>query len=541
MKKILLYISILIIIISCSSKKEEISPSENIVVNMGSDPTTIDPTLNDIGVVSTYILHAFEGLTKTDKNNDIIPGIAEKWDVSEDGLTYTFHLRTNAKWSDGKPVTAYDFQYSWRRAVNPQTDASFAYMMEIIKNATNIRLGTMDITNLGVNVIDDYTLKVELENPSLFFLDFAASTGIFVPLREDIIKEYGDEWTLSPKTYVCNGQYVLKERVPGEKIVYEENTNYYDKEEIVAKRITFVSDNNVANIIDQIFQNKVYFSALEPPANELEYLTGKGYIKPNDAIGTIYLELNITNEGLNDKRVRQALSLAIDRRYIVNNIVRGAQTSAGAFVPPAVKGIKHSFRDESSNFIELNNYQANIEKAKALMAEAGYSNGQNYPVLTLKVFPGIFYEVGKTIQQMWKEALNIDIKLEEEEFPATLLALTRKKYQIARMGWTGDYYDPMTMLDIMVSYGGVNHSGFSNAQYDNLILEAKKSHDNNLRMQNMRQAEAILLDEMPIIPLYYKADSLIVNPNLKGLVLNPLGRHRFNYCSVDIVTNTTAK
>ena len=427
MRKILLYISILIIIISCLSKKEEIKPSEDIVVNMGSEPTTIDPTLNDIGVVSTYILHAFEGLTKTDKNNNIVPGVAEKWDVSEDGLTYTFHLRTNAKWSDGKPVTAHDFQYSWRRAVDPKTDAAFAYMMEIIKNATNIRLGTMDVTNLGVNAIDDHTLKAELQNPSLFFLDFVASTGIFVPLREDIIKEYGDDWTLDPKTYICNGQYVLKERVSGEKIVYEGNPNYYDQNEIVAKRITFLSDNNVGNIIEKILQNQVHFSALEPPSNELEYLMGKGYIMPNDAIGTIYLELNITNEGLNDKRARQALSLAIDRKYIVNNVVKDAKhLSAGAFVPPAVKGIKHSFRDESSNFIDVNNYEENIAKAKELMAQAGYSNGENYPVLKLKVSPGIFYEVGKSIQKMWKDTLNIDVQLEEEEFPLHYWPLQEK-------------------------------------------------------------------------------------------------------------------
>ena len=535
MKNIFLYLLIIIVIVSCNNYDEEIDPTRDIIVNMGSEPATIDPTLNSIGVVSTYILHAFEGLTKTDPNNNIRAAMAESWDISEDGLTYTFYLRTNAKWSDGKPVTAYDFQYSWRRAVDPNINASYAYMMEIIKNAKDIRMGLMSISNLGAEAVDDYTLKVVLETPSMYFIDFLASTGIFVPLREDIIEKYGDEWTLKPETYICNGQYKLRERIENEKIVFEENTNYYDKNEIIAKRITFVSNSDVLNIIEQITNGHVHFSALEAPADELEYLKNGGYIVPNNAnaIGTIYLELNITNEALTNKLVRQALSLAIDRKYIVNNIIKGSQTPAGAFVPPAVKGINYSFRDESSNYIDTESYEKNIIKAKELMAQAGYPNGENYPALQLKVSPGIFYEVGEAIKKMWKDNLNINTDLQEEEFPATLLALTKKKYQIARMGWTGDYYDPMTMLDVMISYGGVNHSGFSNAKYDSLISEAKLSYDNKLRMENMREAEAILLDEMPIIPLYYRADSFIVYPYLRDLVLNPLGRHRFNYCYLE--------
>ncbi|WP_304331034.1 peptide ABC transporter substrate-binding protein [Brachyspira innocens] len=535
MKNIFLYLLIIIVIVSCNNYDEEIDPTRDIIVNMGSEPATIDPTLNSIGVVSTYILHAFEGLTKTDPNNNIRAAMAESWDISEDGLTYTFYLRTNAKWSDGKPVTAYDFQYSWRRAVDPNINASYAYMMEIIKNAKDIRMGLMSISNLGAEAVDDYTLKVVLETPSMYFIDFLASTGIFVPLREDIIEKYGDEWTLKPETYICNGQYKLRERIENEKIVFEENTNYYDKNEIIAKRITFVSNSDVLNIIEQITNGHVHFSALEAPADELEYLKNGGYIVPNNAnaIGTIYLELNITNEALTNKLVRQALSLAIDRKYIVNNIIKGSQTPAGAFVLPAVKGIRYSFRDESSNYIDTESYEKNIIKAKELMAQAGYPNGENYPALQLKVSPGIFYEVGEAIKKMWKDNLNINTDLQEEEFPATLLALTKKKYQIARMGWTGDYYDPMTMLDVMISYGGVNHSGFSNAKYDSLISEAKLSYDNKLRMENMREAEAILLDEMPIIPLYYRADSFIVYPYLRDLVLNPLGRHRFNYCYLE--------
>ena len=533
--KKILFIFTLIITISCNRQNSIIDPTRDIIINMGSEPVTIDPTLNSIGVVGTYILHAFEGLTKIDKNNNIVPGVAEKWDISDDGLIYTFYLRTNAKWSDGKPVTAKDFEYAWKRALDINLDSPYSYMLEIIKNAKNINLGTMDIENLGVEAIDDNTLKVILETPSLYFLDFLAYSGVFLPLRKDIIEKYGDKWTLKPKTYVCNGQYILKEMIKDEKIVFEENPFYYDKNEIIAKRLTFIPSADVFDMVEKIKTNELHFSALEPSPGEIEYLMKNNYIKANEAIGTIYLELNITNKSLNDKRVRQALSLAIDRKYLVNQVIKGTQIPAGAFVPPAIKGSSFYFREESSNFINIDKHDENIIKAKELMAEAGYPNGENYPTLELKVSPGLFYEVGKAIQKMWKDNLNINIDLIEEEFPATLLSLTKKKYQIARMGWTGDYYDPMTMLDVMVSYGGVNHSGFSNAKYDELITEAKTIYTNNhLRMENMKQAEAILLDEMPIIPLYYRADSFIVSPYLKDLVLNPFGRHRFNYCFIDL-------
>ncbi|CRF31662.1 peptide ABC transporter substrate-binding protein [Brachyspira suanatina] len=532
--KKILFIFTLLIIISCNRKNSMIDPTRDIIINMGSEPTTIDPTLNSIGVVGTYILHAFEGLTKIDKDNNIIPGMAEKWDISEDGITYIFYLRTNAKWSDGKPVTAYDFEYSWKRALDKKLHSSYSYMLDIIKNAKNINLGIMNMNDLGVEAINDNTLKVILETPSLYFIDFLASAGVFLPLRKDIIEKYGDEWTLKPKTYICNGQYILKDRIENEKIVFEENPFYYDKSEIIAKRLTFIPSADIFDMVEKIYKNELHFSALEPSPEEIAYLTDKGYIRANDAIGTIYLELNITNEALNDKRVRQALSLAIDRKYLVENVVKGSQTPAGAFVPTALKGERTYFREESSNFIDIDNYEKNVIKSKELMAEAGYPNGENYPTLELKVSPGLFYEVGKAIQKMWKDNLNIDVNLIEEEFPVTLLSLTKKKYQIARMGWTGDYHDPMTMLDIMVSYGGVNHSGFSNTKYDDLITEAKTTYTNNyFRMENMKRAEAILLDEMPIIPLYYKSDSFIVSPILKDIVLNPFGRHRFNYCYLD--------
>ena len=531
MKKILVILfAVLLVFVSCSKKEENNgSMKSSIYINLGPEPKTIDPALNSINVVSSYILHAFEGLTKIDSNNNVKAGMAESWNISEDGLVYTFNIRRNAKWSDGKPVMAQDFEYAWKRVVDPNTAAEYSYMMEIVKNAKEINSGSMEYNRLGVKAINDYTLQVELANPASYFLEFIASTGVFVPVRKDIIEKYGDEWTLSPNSYVCNGPYKMKERVIDERIVFEINSNYYARNEQKVNEITFVlmSDPNTA--IAGIRAGNIHFSALEPPAAEIETLRRDNYIINNSAIGTFYIELNITNKAFEDKRVRQALALAIDRKYIVENITKGGQVPAGAFVPAKVIGLQTSFREENKEYIDVNTYEENVQKAQQLMAEAGYPNGKNYPVVELKVSPGIYVLVGEAIQQMWKENLNVNVSLIQEEFPITLQSLVDKDYQMARMGWTGDYNDPMTMLDVMLSYSGINHTGFNNSDYDDLILIAKQSADNKVRMDSMAEAENILMQEMPIIPLYYRADSFMKNPNLEGVVLNPLGRHKFNY------------
>ena len=530
MKKII--ISLLIVLIAFSISCNNKTDSYSIVVNMWAEPKTIDPSLNTMKAVDVYIIHAFEGLTKLDSNNNVIGGMAESWDISEDGLKYTFYLRTNAKWSDGKPVTAGDFEYSWKRAVNHKTASAYSYAMEIIKNANEINAGIMDYNDLGIKAIDDYTLEVILENPTVYFLEFIATTGIFMPIRKDIVETYGDEWTLNPETYIGNGPYKMTERLIDDKIVFSVNTNYYSKEEQIAKKITFILTSDPNTAIAGLKNGSIHFSALETPALEIENLKSENYIYLNNSLGIYYLELNITNDALKDKRVRQALALAIDRNYMISNVINGIP--AGAFVPPQIKGLNDTFRNESKDYIDVNpnNHKENVEKAKLLMAEAGYPNGENYPILELKVSPGNLLK-GEVIQQMWKENLNVTVQLIQEEFTTTIQSLIEKDYQLSRMGWIANYNDPMTMLDVMLSYGGVNHTGFSNANYDRLILIAKESPDNKVRMDAMREAESILMDEMPIIPIYYRLDALMISPKLKGAVISSLGKHRFNYCYIE--------
>lgn len=522
---------IFLLIISCTKETKKIK--DELTVNLGYELQSIDPAINDETYGFIYINHAFEGLLTKDINGKIVGGSSDKWEISEDKLKYTFRIREDAKWSDGKKLTADDFVYSYRRVVVPKTASPIAYLMYYIKNAKDINIGKKPIESLGVTAIDENTLTIELENPTLYFEDILASGGCYVPVREDIINKYGDDWTWNSESYIGNGAYKMTERKPDELIAFELNTNYWDYKNQVAKKINFVLIADEYISLNAVRTGDVDFSINAPPIGEIESLIKENLMAVSDIIGVYYLDLNNKDKTLSDKRVRKALSLAIDRNYIVSNIGHGKLIAAESFVPPVVKGLEKSFREESSNFIIANNYSNNIIEAKRLLAEAGYPNGENFPILEVKVSSGFYTTVLEAIQDMWKNNLNIDVVVRTEESKITLPFRQSGKYQIARTSWTGDYNDPLTMLQIMTSESDINYSGFSNERYDYLINFATTSTNEKDRMEALKEAEAILFEEMPIIPFIYRTDFLVVNPKLKNYIDDPLGRYRFNYAYIE--------
>ncbi|MEI0597010.1 peptide ABC transporter substrate-binding protein [Brachyspira pilosicoli] len=522
---------IFFLIISCTKETKKIK--DELTVNLGYELQSIDPAINDETYGFIYINHAFEGLLTKDINGKIVGGSSDKWEISEDKLKYTFHIREDAKWSDGKKLTADDFVYSYRRVVDPKTASPIAYLMYYIKNAKDINMGKKQIDTLGVTAVDENTLTIELENPTLYFEDILASGGCYVPVREDIINKYGDDWTWNPEGYIGNGAYKMTERKPDELIAFELNTNYWDYKNQVAKKINFVLIADEYISLNAVRTGDVDFSINAPPIGEIESLIKENLMAVSDIIGVYYLDLNNKDKTLSDKRVRKALSLAIDRNYIVSNIGYGKLIAAESFIPPVVKGLEKSFREESSNFIIANNYSNNIIEAKKLLAEAGYPNGENFPILEVKVSSGFYTTVLEAIQEMWKNNLNIDVVVRTEESKITLPFRQSGKYQIARTSWTGDYNDPLTMLQIMTSESDINYSGFSNERYDYLINFATTSTNEKDRMEALKEAEAILFEEMPIIPFIYRTDFLVVNPKLKNYIDDPLGRYRFNYAYIE--------
>ena len=533
-KKVLLLILSLIVFIfvACSNKASKLSDSE-IIVNLSVEPKTIDPSFNAqiYGVI--YIQHVFEGLTTRDKNNKVVEGVAESWDISQDGKIYTFHLRTNSLWSDGKPVVAEDFVYSWRREVDPVVASEFSYQHEAVKNARDITAGKKPVETLGVKAIDDYTLEVELEAPTAYFLELTAFPT-YAPLRKDIIEKYGDKWTLSPESYIGNGPYIMSERNIDKNIVMTKSTNYWNADTIIADKITFMFMQDGAAAIAGIKEGSLHL-AYEPPQQDIPTLTEEGLIQIKPLIATYYYPINVTNQYLKDARVRKALSLVIDRNYIVENVTKGGQKPAGGWIPYAVNDVEGDFRENAGDLYDISKegYNNNIAMAKQLLAEAGYPNGEGFPVIEFTTDPGNHVGIFEAVQQMWKEHLNIDSSITQVDNALLGQRLLEKKFMIGRLYWSSDYMDPMSMMSLFVSYNTQNNGGYSNRKYDELIERAASTGEQNIRMAAMHEAEKIFIEDMGAIPIYFYTEPLLVNPKLKGVVYNPLGFHRFNYAYLE--------
>ena len=529
MKK--LYFSFLllfVIFVSCTNKKD----SDNVIrVSVGSEPQSIDPTFVSAIDSMIYTTHFFEGLTTKDKDNNIVAGVAENWDISEDGLKIVFHLRDNAKWSDGKKVEANEFVYSFRRLVDPKISPTYAFLMGCIKNANAIMKGVVPKEELGVYALDEKTLVVEFEYPTAYFLDLTA-TPMFSPLREEFI-ENNENWTLIPDTYIGNGPYKMIERRQDEIISVELNTNYWNRDTIKAKRIDFVILSDTTTAYAALKSGDILYS-VNIPKDNIDLIRKEGYLVSTPSLGTAYYAINNTNSILKDVRVRKALTLAIDRNYIVENITKGGERPAGAFVPYGLKDIEGDFRENGGDYYSVSkgDYEANIEEAKSLLLEAGYSN--NFPVLEFKTNPGNGVIIAEAVQDMLKKNLNIDMKIIQEEWAVFQKSRQSKDYMICRADWIGDFLDPMTFLDLFVSTSSGNRVVYNNPNYDKLILEAKSTVDNNIRMPNMHEAEDLLIGkDFAFIPLYYYTAPSMQSKKLKGVVVDTLEIRRFFYCYLE--------
>lgn len=532
MKKIFILFMIFIsFIISCSNNKSEDGIS--IFINTGPEPNTIDPSINVTSDAIFYLMHTFEGLLEKDMNGKLIPGVAESWEISEDGLTYTFKLRTNSKWTDGKTVVAGDFVYSWQRVVDPATGSQYGYQHEPVKNAKAITAGDMPKESLGIKAIDDYTLEVQLEAPTAYFLELL-TFPTFYPLRKDIIEQYGDEWTLNADTYIGNGAFKLIERNRDESLVMVKNTNYWNIEDIVPDKITFVLMENETASVAGVKASSLHF-ARSFPRQDIKTLQNEGLIVIKPRISSYYYCLNLTNEILKDVRVRRALSLAIDRNYIVEQITRGGEKPAGALVPFGISDYEGDFRENGGEYIDItkDGYVKNVEEAKKLMAEAGYPNGEGFPVMEFKADPGLHVKIFEAVQQMWKENLGIDVTLTQEEWAVFLQTRYDRNITMARGAWNGDFDDPVNFMALCLSYSPNNYSVYSNKAYDDMINEVMLSGDQKFRMQTMHKAEEMLMREEAIIPIYYYTEPLLVSPKLKDVYYDSLGFHKFHHCYLE--------
>ena len=499
------------------------APESGFVLSVcdGPDPDTIDPALNSSVDGATLILHGFEGLYSLDEDGTPIPGQAESVDISDDGIVYTFHLRQGLQWSDGSPLTAHDFVYSWARAIDPDTAADYEYMFESVAGYED--------GELAVEALDDNTLQVELIAMTPYFLELAAFP-VYYPVKQEIVETYGDAWATQPDTYIGNGPYKVVEWVPGSHILFEKNAYYWNVDALGPDSIKFVliEDDN-ARLAGYNSGQLDYIRQV--PNDEIEALKSDPEFNIIGQLGTYYVSFNTQVPPLDNPKFRQALTLAVDRDYITKNIGQGGQINAPAYVAEGLADAApgSSFRAVGGDYYDpsAEGFEANLAEAKAIMDEL-YPNG-DCPTLEYVYNENTGHQlIGEALQQMWAE-IWVPITLQVQEWSVFLNSRKNGEYQIARNGWLNDHSDPIGMLDMFITGGGNNDGQWSNTEYDAIISQVKASSDQNERFKLMHEAEDIIFAEWMLCPIYYYVDMFMIRSDISGHYTSPLGYHYFMY------------
>ena len=484
--------------------------------NVGAEPETLDPAIMTVMTEGTIANAIFEGLTRSDKDGKVVPGIAEKWEISTDGLRYTFHLR-DSKWSNGEPLTAADFEYAWKRALDPKTESEYAYQLYYIKGAEDFNTGKIkDAAQVAVKAVDPKTLKVELRATAPQFLGLTAFQTL-MPINKKAV-EANANWWKDPKTLVSNGPFKMVAWNHRQTIDCEKNENYWDTQTVKLQKLVF-------NLVDSqqtaltLFETGQIDIGMNPPPQEFDRLKQDGKLAVTPQLSIYFYRFNTTKKPFNDVRVRKALALSVDREAIVKNITKAGEIPANAMIPYGIPDAEagKDFRKVGG---ELFSSKMNVEEAKKLLAEAGYPDGKGFPTVSvLHNNSEKHAKIAQAIQEMWKTNLGINVKINSQEGPVYLDAVDNLNYDIARAGWVADYVDPMTFADVFVTKGGNNDTGWGNPEYDKAISEANATGDQTKRMAAMHRAEKIFIDEMPVMPIYFTTQPYLFNPKLKDIVL----------------------
>ncbi len=502
-------------------------------VQVGPDPETIDPALNSAVDGGNMLLHSFECLLTVDENGQLAPGQAETWETSEDGLTWTFHLRDGLKWSDGSDLTANDFVYSWKRVCDPMVAAPYAdTVLSMVEGYDKAIEGDLDA--LQVAAQDDKTLVVTLNSPCSYFGSLAAFATLS-PVQEATVTANGDAWATSAETYISNGPFYVSEWVPGSYIMMSKNPYYWNADAIKLDGIKWnlIEDSNAAY---SAYQTGEVLMIKDVPTEEIPSLKDNADFHVDPIIGTYYLSLNLERDAFKDAKVRKALSLAIDRDYVANTLMQGTYSPADNFMGPGwIDMDGKQFKDNANggqSYIDVNNYEADLEEAKQLLADAGYPDGEGFPTISYTTNDAGYHKVvAEYLQQAWAQ-LGIDLQVDIVEWASFTPMRRNGDFDVARNGWVGDYSDPSNMLDLFLSTNGNNDGKFNNADYDAAIYLSRTTLDPTERSKALHDAEDILMEETGCIPVAYYNDFWLQSDKITGSWHSPYGYWYFMYADI---------
>lgn len=512
-----------VLLLLCLPACRPLPPADLVIAN-GTEPESLDPAIVT-GVSEMRITKAlFEGLTKLDgRTARPVPGLAERWDISPDGAIYTFHLRPNARWSTGEPITAHDVVWSWLRALDPGTAADYAGQLFYIRNAESFNAGTLqDAAQVGVRALDDHTLRVELDHPLAFFLDMCAFPTLAVVPRR-VIARHGDRW-LAARPLPASGPFELDCWRINDRVRLRKNPRYYAADQTRPEVVDILpvgSPNTALNLFETGVADIVWDKDLVP-TELLGELSQRPDYHTFAYLGTYFYRFNVTKPPFQDVRVRRAFALATDKERLVKKLTRGGERPAPQFVPFGV-----------ANYEPPPGLPCDPPAARRLLGEAGFPEGRGFPRVSYTFFSAaggaakLQGKIGVELQQMWRDALGVNVELRQIERKVFYSAQSRLDYDISASSWVGDYNDANTFLDLFLSASGNNRTGWKHPRYDALIRAANRERDLGKRAALFRDAESLLIrEEAPVVPLYFYAGFNLYDPDkIAGLWPNILDEH----------------
>ena len=517
-KKLLCLALALIMLVAAFAGCRKANPNEQVLrYVLEAEPSTLDPALSTAIPESLVELQIFEGLTRLDRKDQPVPGAAASWDIAPDGLTYIFHLRPDARWSNGETVTAGDFESAWKRALDPELASENAYMLFPLKNAEAYNDKKASAADVGVKALDDYTLQVTLEHPTAYFLSLTAFHA-FYPVPQKVVESNPEKWAIDARQLIGNGPFKITKWLHNSKLEFAKNEHYWDRAAVRLDRMNWpISDSQGTRLA--LVENKQADMMVEPPAVEHDRLSRAGLLRISPYLGIYYYVFNTGKPPFDNPKVREAFALAVQRETLVKNVVKGGKQPAYAWVAPGLTNpvSGRDFREEGGNLAA-----ENPSLAKQRLAEAGFPDGTALPPVTLLYNTGELHKmIAEAFQEMWKKNLGVNVTLTNQESKVFLESRNQGNFQIARASWIGDYADPMTFMDVFKD--PTNDAKYNNPAYNRLIEQAQSTLDQTERMQAMHQAEKVLFDDWVILPVYYTTQPYVAHPYIKGYFWSVLG------------------
>ena len=496
----------------------ELADTQEMVFVLNNEPDGIDPNVTNNSFATPFLSNCFEGLVTYDEKGEVVPGNAESWESNDDLTVFTFHLREGLKWSDGTALTANDYVYSALRVLTPETTSQYVNMIsDYVVNGQEFYDGTASAEDVGIKALDDNTLEFTLKASCPYFIDLV-SMWVYFPVQQATIEANGDKWTASAEAYVSNGPFKITEMNMGESMVLEKNENYWNAENVTLEKLTFryVLDTSTALTA---YESGEVDGVRTVPSSDLARLKAEnaGLVStPN--YGTVYYDINCSKEPYDNPLVRKALNLAIDREALINNVAQVDGQPAYSFLAPGYVVDGKDVTEGRSDYGLSST--ADVEGAKAALAEAGYPDGEGFPTLQLSFYSDDnVKKIAEAIAEMWEKNLGITVEVSSAEWAVFYDAVQSGNYEVAAMGWSADYVNPMSFLPLLYTNDVTNNSFYSNPDYDAIVDQIKVEKDPAKFAELVLQADELVSADYPVLGLYYKSNTYLIKDYIEGVYM----------------------